>query len=432
MFITGRLMILLLAGLLPFVFLPRGQTLAWWSVVAFILLCVDVALALSPKKLTLFRPEHPVVVRDEDTELALTVSNPTSRTFRGVLRDAWQPSVESAADDRVHQLQIAAGDSVDVVTHAQPSRRGRLAADHVAIRSLGPMGLGGRQFVTSAAGSLLVLPRFRSRKHLPGLLRRLRWIEGQVAVRLRGQGTEFDSLRDYVLGDDIRSIDWRGTARRQQLTVRTWRPEQDRRVLVVVDTSRTSVVRVDDEPRLDASLDTTLLLSALAIEAEDRVDVVALDAQVRAQVQGLGRTKRVRDLMVTMAPVAPTLFETHWPLVNETVIPGAGQYALIVVVTAVDATVATSGLLPLVETLRKRSQVVVATALDRELDQLAAGRGDGDTLHMAAAAERERLHIHGLEHQLNLAGAKVVRGTAEQLPVQVCNAYLDMKLNGDL
>lgn len=432
MFLTGRLIVVLLIGLVPFVFFPLPSTLIGWSVLVLLVFFVDVLLAMSPKQLVLSRPETGVVSRDESIDLMLNVHNPTKRVFRGVVRDAWQPSVETDTRDRAQTFVVEAGKSIDVTTRAQPSRRGRLVADHVAMRSVGPLGLGGRQRVLTAEGSVLVLPKFRSRKHLPGLLRRLRWIEGQVAVRLRGQGTEFDSLRDYVRGDDIRSIDWRGTARRQQLTVRTWRPEQDRRVLIVVDTSRTSAVRIDNEPRLDASLDASLLLSALAIEAEDRVDVVALDAEIRADVPGLGRSKRVRDLMVAMAPVAPTLFETHWPLVNETVLPGAGQYALIVLVTSVDATVATSGLLPLVEVCRRRSQVIVATAHDQELDEMAEGRGDADVLHLAAAAERERLHIHGLESELNRAGAKVVRGTAEQLPLQVCNVYLDMKLNGDL
>ena len=62
-------------------------------------------------------------------------------------------------------------------------------------------------------------------------------------LQVRGQGTEFDSLRDYVMGDDVRSIDWRASARRQQVVVRTWRPERDRRVVLVLDTSRTSAAR---------------------------------------------------------------------------------------------------------------------------------------------------------------------------------------------
>src|SRR5690606_40202208 len=66
---------------------------------------------------------------------------------------------------------------------------------------------------------------FRSRRHLPGKLAKLQELEGQHRAMIRGQGSEFDSLREYVPGDDVRSIDWRATARRETVVVRTWRPE---------------------------------------------------------------------------------------------------------------------------------------------------------------------------------------------------------------
>src|SRR6478735_9309587 len=106
-------------------------------------------------------------------------------------------------------------------------------------------------------------------------------------VLIRGPGTEFDSLREYVIGDDVRAIDWRATARRGDVVVRTWRPERDRRVMIVLDTARTSAVRVLDAPRIDASIEAALLLAALAGRAGDRVELVAYDRRVRARAAGV-------------------------------------------------------------------------------------------------------------------------------------------------
>ena len=109
-------------------------------------------------------------------------------------------------------------------------------------------------------------------------LAKLRELEGMTPVLIRGQGTEFDSLREYVIGDDVRSIDWRATARRGDVVVRTWRPERDRRVVILLDTGRTSAGRVAVDPtasdpggwpRLDWSMDAALLLAALAARAGD-------------------------------------------------------------------------------------------------------------------------------------------------------------------
>src|SRR5207302_6985653 len=114
-----------------------------------------------------------------------------------------------------------------------------------------------------------VLPPFASRRFLPEKLARLRELDGAVTLNRRGQGTEFDSLREYVIGDDVRSIDWRATARGGDVVVRTWRPERDRRVVIVLDTGRTAAGRVGVDPtagdpggwpRLDWSMDAALLL----------------------------------------------------------------------------------------------------------------------------------------------------------------------------
>ncbi len=117
----------------------------------------------------------------------------------------------------------------------------------------------------------------------------LRDLDGQHRSLLRGEGSEFDSLRQYVLGDDVRSIDWRSSARRTEVVVRTWRPERDRRIVIVLDTGRTSAGRVAGVPRLDTSMDSALLLAALAIRAGDRIDLLAADRRVRARVTRVSR-----------------------------------------------------------------------------------------------------------------------------------------------
>src|SRR6202012_6102968 len=130
------------------------------------------------------------------------------------------------------------------------------------------------------------LPPFPSRKHLPGKLALLRQLDGQHQAVLPGPGTEFDALREYVIGDDVRSIDWRSTARRGDVLVRTYRPERDRRVVFVLDTGRTMAGRVGGYPRLDTAKEAVQLLTALAAHAGDRIDLLPADQQVPGR--GLG------------------------------------------------------------------------------------------------------------------------------------------------
>ena len=207
-------------------------------------------------------------------------------------------------------MAIPAGERRRVTTILVPTRRGDRPAARVTIRALGPLGLAGRQGSHVVPWSVRVLPPFASRRHLPGKLARLRELDGRTAVLVRGQGTEFDSLREYVPGDDVRSIDWRATARAADVVVRTWRPERDRQIVLVLDTSRTYAGRVGDAPRLDAAMDAALLLAALAARAGDRVDLLAYDRRLRAAVQGATATDLLPSLVTAMAPLEPELVES--------------------------------------------------------------------------------------------------------------------------
>ena len=265
MALSGRVPLLLLLGLVPVVLRPTPGTVWLWVLAVLVLTAADWLLAPRPDVLTCTRRPIGTVRLGTPTESTLLVVNTSRRRVRARVRDAWQPTA-GAAGNR-HAVRLAADDRVVLRTPLLPRRRGDLRAVGVTLRVSGPLGLAARQETRQVPGTVRALPPFDSRKHLPSRLARLRELDGRSAVRVRGQGTEFDSLREYVRGDDVRSIDWRASARSPGVVVRTWQPERDRRVVLVLDTSRVSAGRVDDVPRLDSAMDAALLLAALAARA---------------------------------------------------------------------------------------------------------------------------------------------------------------------
>src|SRR4051794_22410712 len=232
MTLTGRVPLLLLAGLVALVVRPAPTTAAGWVAAVLVLVASDVLLAPRPACVDLSRRPLGGVRQGQQAATALVAVNRSGRRVRGVVRDAWQPSAGAQANR--HRLDLPAGDQVVLRTTLGPTRRGDRLADRVTVRTLGPLRLAGRQRSRVVPGRLRVLPPFDSCKHLPSRLARLRELDGRAAVRVRGQGTEFDSLRDYVQGDDVRSIDWRASARSRSVVVRTWQPERHRRGLLVL------------------------------------------------------------------------------------------------------------------------------------------------------------------------------------------------------
>ena len=242
MAISGRVPLLLVLGLVPVVLRPVMTTTWLWLLLVLLLVLTDWLLAPSAASLSFERRPVGTVRLGHPTDTLVVATNTSRRRVRALLRDAWQPS--AGASGNRHRVRLAPGDRALLRTALQPRRRGDLRAVGLTVRSHGPLGLAAKQRTFDVPGAVRSLPPFESRKHLPSRLARLRELDGRAAVRVRGQGTEFDSLREYVRGDDVRSIDWRASARNRSVVVRTWQPERDRRVVLVLDTSRTSAGRV--------------------------------------------------------------------------------------------------------------------------------------------------------------------------------------------
>ncbi|MDF2825208.1 MAG: hypothetical protein K0R68_2616 [Mycobacterium sp.] len=440
MVLTGRTGLVALVCVLPIAVAP-------WPTTAFVVLLtvlaaavgLDVALAAGTRALEFSRSGDTSARLGEPVDVALMIHNTGSRTFRGAVRDAWAPSTR--AQPRSHDVTIPAGQRQQVHTLLRPIRRGDQVSAVVTARAIGPLGLAGRQKSHRVPWTVRILPPFLSRKHLPSRLAKLRELDGMVPVLIRGQGTEFDSLREYVVGDDVRSIDWRATARRNDVVVRTWRPERDRRVVIVVDTGRTSAGRVGVDPtagdpggwpRLDWSLDAALLLAALASRAGDHVDFLAHDRSTRAAVVNVSRTELLAQLVRAMAPLEPALVESDARGMVSAIQQRVRRRALVVLLTDLNASALDEGLLPVLPQLSARHHVIVAAVGDPRVDELAAGRSDAAAVYDAAAAEKSRNDRRAIASRLRSSGVEVVDAAPEDLAPALADAYLAMKAAGKL
>jgi uncharacterized protein (DUF58 family) len=435
MTVTGRFALLVALGVVPIVLLGRTTAAALgvlgvWLIAVLLLGILDLSLAASPRALTLERRLPSRVRLGEQVTSELYLTNTGRRRMLAVVRDAWQPSA-GAGNNRT-RLTVPPGERRRVSLTLTPFRRGERRALQVTVRSVGPLGLWARQATLGAPGRIRVLPPFHSRKHLPSRITRLKELDGRTSLLVRGQGTEFDSLREYVRGDDVRSIDWRATARRNDVMVRTWRPERDRRVVILIDTGRTSAARIDDEPRLDTAFEASLLLAALASRAGDRVDFVAFDRRVRGRVQGAQGAELLSRMVDAVALIEPELIEMDWAAVPGQVRAITSQRALVVLVTAIDAAGASTGLLSVLGQLTRRHTVVVASVTDPVVLRASRERGTLDEVYRAAAAERALLDVTRVAAAIRQLGAEVVTASPADLPPALADRYIALKAAGRL
>lgn len=433
MYVTGRLPLLVAVGAVPVVLLSTAGIDAWLAVAGWIALCLiaalaDAAAAPDPRRIRVERRMPRRALLGEPAVAEVRLRNEGPRTVHGRFRDAWQPTA-GAPEARI-PLSLPSGESRSFGIPLLPRRRGELSSKFVVVRSDGPLRLAGRQARLDSVGAVRVLPPFTARRHLPSRLARLRELDGNTSVQVRGQGTEFDSLREYVRGDDVRSIDWRATARSSTTMLRTWRPERDRHVVIVIDTGRTSAARVGDGVRLDAAMESALLLAALASRAGDHTHLLMFDRRVRARVTRVDGPGLLPALVDAMAPVEPQLIETDWDAAFAEIRALTSRPSLVVLLTAQDSADAARGFLGSLPALTRRTQVLVGSvSADPEpLDE----RPDAASVYREAAEQKTARDAATVAAAMARAGAEALSDSPEALPPRIADRYLALKAAGRL
>ncbi|MFI5778482.1 DUF58 domain-containing protein [Nocardia sp. NPDC051570] len=429
MVVTGRLAAIAAgAGLVVMFALP-----SWLGVVAAtgllaVLIAIDTTLAGKGIGLELSRAALTTVRSGRTTEVELTVLNAGTRTIRGMLWDDWPDSAR--ADHDSHHLLLAPNTKTHLRTTLRPDYRGDRVAGPVTVRLLGPLGLAGRQIRRDVPARLRALPPFRSEKVLAAKVRQLQHLEGRTVTNTRGQGSEFDSFREYVAGDDVRAIDWRATARATDVLVRTWRPERNRHVLMLLDTGRTAAARIGEGTRLDVAIEAALLLGGLAAAAGDTADLLAYDRTIRAEVRGIGGKSLQPKLMHALSAVVPALVDTDTPGLVRAALRHARRRSLIVWFTSLDGALVEENLTPVLPVLAHRHRVLLVSVTDPDVAAAATHRTTIPDIYAAATAESLLAERALVQESLRRKGIGVVATSPTRLPEALADEYLELKRSG--
>jgi uncharacterized protein (DUF58 family) len=179
-------------------------------------------------------------------------------------------------------------------------------------------------------------------------------------------------------------------------------------------------------------MDATLLLTALASRAGDRVDLIAFDRRVRARVVGAPRSSVLASFTSAMAPLEAELAETDMAAMVSAVLTVARHRCLVVLLTDLNPAVIEEGLLPRLGLLVSRNQVMIAAVADPRVAEMAAARGDAARLYDAAAAEGAQAQRRRISARLRRQGVSVVDAPPDRLPSALADAYLELKASGRL
>ena len=315
-----------------------------------------------------------------------------------------------------------------------PRQRGREATGSFFVDSVGPLGLGRRRLRFDVPWQVVVYPPLVSVRLRASVAEALRRRDaGLKSIRQLGEGRLFESLREWVPGDDLRHIDWKATARRGKVITRQYEAERRQQVLLVLDTGRLMTAEVGGVARLDFAVQAALELAYAAAQHDDNVGIMTFADGVQHFVAPERGRAGVRGVMDVLAEVQPKLVEPDYPGAFRYLAARNRKRALTVLFTDVIDRFASDALVANVATLRPRHLPLAVTLRNPELDSAAALRPatPRDAYRKAAAEELLHAREEALGH-MRRAGVLVIDVTPERAAQAVVAKYLDLKRRGTL
>lgn len=433
---TLRALIVFLAGL-PLSLVGVAISPRLWTIwlaylgAALLLLGVDFVLALPKRRLKVETdlPEQLFIGEAGTAKLALTAKwiRPAALELLAELDDdlAPQPPMQT-----VLRRPEAKGPSHALVElPLVPRRRGDHGIRALHMRWTGPLGLLERRIAVNVGKKVGVVPNLGAVRAIAlRMFADRSFMAGLKVERYLGDGTEFESLREYVPGLDHRAIDWKSSARHRKLLCQEFRAERNHQVVLAVDAGQLMAEPVAGVPKLDHAINAAILLGWFCLRTGDRVGLLGFDEKVVQWAEPQGGMHTFQRLQALSAEIDYKRVETNFTLTLADLSTRLKRRSLVVLFTDFLDTVTAELMIENVTRLARRHLVLFVAVKDPSLDKRALARPrDLDMLHQAVVATDFTRERNIVLERLKRAGAHCIDATPGEFSMQLVNRYIEIK-----
>lgn len=433
---SRRFYILLALGLIPL-------SLSWnFPILRSIVLVYDIILILLaltdwlisrklPEDLTLIRSFSKRFAIGDENEITLNLENITPRNFTLILKDEYPPEMELTGE-REEIFTIKAQTSAKMIYTLTPPKRGVYHFGNTAVRYLSKLGLVWCQGNLGTEQNIKVYPNMRrAREAELKALGANSYLAVQRRSVRRGEGREFESMRDYVRGDELRHISWTATARRAKLTTRQYQIERDQTILIAIDAGRLMTGRIDDETKFDTAIHASLALMSMAARGGDNAGIVVFGRKVKKFLPPKRGVEHLDAVLEALHNLEPELIEPSYARAFQFISSNLKKRALVVILTDLVDKDSSKELLNSLKLLRPRHLPLVVTIGDRDLN-LTVSKIPADLKEMFTQSAAEEI-IHQRDAALRLVetqGGLALDVNASSLAPSLLETYLKVKERG--
>ena len=435
-FVFSKLFYVLIAlGFIP-LSLSWGRPWLRWAALAYdvALLCfaiLDARRSSLPGGIRITREFDGRFAVGADTEVRIKIQNATPQTVSLRVKDEY-PTQMKLTGMREADLLVAAQTEAIVIYELRPPKRGRFEFGQTAVRFLSRASLAWCETKVGEPMAVKVYPNMRrAREAELKALGARSLVAAHRKTSWRGEGREFESLREYVRGDELRHISWTATARRGKLTTRQYQIERDQTILIALDAGRLMTARIEQETKLDSAVHAALALMSAAARGGDNAGVMVFGRKIQSYLPpGRGR-EHMDAALEALHAVEPEMIEPSYARALEFVAANSKRRSLVVLLTDLVDEEGSKELLASLKLLRPRHLPLVVTIADRDLKAVVRNAPEtGQELFTQSVAE-EIMHLR--EAALRLVesqGGLALDVTAAALAPALLEKYLQVKERG--
>ncbi len=435
-FVFTRLFYLLLAiGFIPLSLSWGRPWLRWFTLIYDLALLVaaiaDARTSRLPPNVRITREFGGRFAVGAETEVRVNISNGTARSVSLSVKDEYPPQMKISGM-REAQLRVEAQSSAALVYGLTPPKRGLFEFGSIAARYLSRFGLVWRETRVGEVQAVKVYPNMRrAREAELKALGARSLVSSHRKTSWRGEGREFESMRDYVRGDELRHISWTATARRGKLVTRQYQVERDQTILIAIDAGRLMTARIERETKLDSAVHATLALMSAAARGGDNSGLVVFGRRIKAFLPPKRGREHLEAALEALYAVEPEMIEPSYARAFEFIAANSKRRSLVVVLTDLVDEEGSRDLLTSLKLLRPRHLPLVVTIGDRDLKAIVREPPQNEReLFTQSVAEEIMYQREAALRLVESQGGLALDVTAAALAPALLETYLRVKERG--
>lgn len=427
--------LLIILGLVP-LSLSWGRPWLRWATLAYDLVLIGLAIidgrrSRLPKGIRITREFAGRFAVGAETDVQIKLQNSTTRPITLRIKDEYPPQMKLIGA-REATVRVAAQTEALLVYGLKPPKRGRFEFGQIAVRFLSRWSLVWCQTLVGEPTAVKVYPNLRrAREAELKALGARSLVSAHRKTSWRGEGREFESLREYVRGDELRHISWTATARRGKLTTRQYQIERDQTILIALDAGRLMTARIEQETKLDSAVHAALALMSAAARGGDNAGLIVFGRRIQKYLPPNRGREHMDAALEALHAVEPEMIEPSYARALEFVSANSKRRSLVVLLTDLVDEEGSKELLTSLKLLRPRHLPLVVTIADRDLKAVVRDAPEtGEELFTQSVAE-EIMHLReGALRLVESQGGLALDVTAAALAPALLEKYLQVKERG--